>query len=69
MQRVIATPILELAEKMKLVTHRQDYQVRAVKTGDDEVGSLIDGFNNMLTQINSHDRELSRNSENAPIDL
>ncbi len=69
LQRVIATPILDLAEKMKMVTHRKDYTVRAKKLGDDEVGSLIDGFNDMLEQITNHDRELTKTQERLEVQV
>ena len=57
-RRVISRPILELAESMKLVSHRKNYSIRAEKTANDEVGILIDGFNQMLDEISQHQREL-----------
>ena len=42
---------------MDRVTQNRDYSVRAVKTTEDEVGILIDGFNDMLSGI--HDRDVA----------
>ena len=58
LQRLISTPILELAWTMKLVTGSRDYSIRAGKHSEDEVGVMIDGFNQMLEQIQSRDIEL-----------
>ena len=58
LQRVISVPITQLAETAKDVSACKDYSIRAVKRGHDEVGLLIDGFNEMLAQIQSRDAEL-----------
>jgi signal transduction histidine kinase/DNA-binding response OmpR family regulator/HPt (histidine-containing phosphotransfer) domain-containing protein len=58
LQRVISAPILALAELMRRVTRDGDYSLRARRAGRDEVGSLIDGFNNMLAQISERDSRL-----------
>lgn len=51
LQKSITQPVLELAEVAHAISSRNDYSVRATKHGDDEVGSLTDAFNHMLTQI------------------
>lgn len=51
LQRSIADPILELAGTARAISDDQDYSVRAVKAGADELGQLTDSFNYMLTQI------------------
>ena len=58
LQRIISAPILALAELMRRVTRDGDYSLRARRGGADEVGSLIDGFNNMLAQISERDKRL-----------
>jgi signal transduction histidine kinase/DNA-binding response OmpR family regulator len=55
---LIAGPIRQLATLERRVTELKDYTVRATKRGNDEVGALIDGFNEMLEQIELRDREL-----------
>src|ERR1700691_3193602 len=58
LQRPISNPILELAWTTKMVTSSRDYSIRAGKHSEDEVGVLIDGFNEMLGQIQKRDIEL-----------
>lgn len=58
LQKSISKPILALGKTAKLISDKKDYSVRAVKTGNDEVGSLTDAFNNMLVQIGDQNRTL-----------
>ncbi len=58
LERVISEPILHLAVTAKVVSAEKNYAVRAVKRGEDELGRLIDGFNEMLSQIQDRDQEL-----------
>jgi len=58
LQPIVSTPILELARTAREVSARQDYTLRAVKQGNDELGELIDGFNEMLAQIQRRDAAL-----------
>ncbi len=58
LQKRISAPIVELSRTAREITQRKDYTVRAVKQGDDEIGQLADGFNEMLAQIQTHDSAL-----------
>jgi len=58
LQRVISGPILKLSDTARTVSEKKDYDVRAQKESEDEVGVLIDSFNEMLTQIQKRDMEL-----------
>ncbi|MEK6304131.1 MAG: PAS domain S-box protein [Acidobacteriota bacterium] len=58
LQRTISGPISHLAKTVRAVSLEKDYNIRAVKTSRDELGMLIDGFNEMLTQIQERDVEL-----------
>jgi len=58
LQRFVSDPILGLARIAKKVTQEKDYSVRGIKHGDDEVGTLIDGFNDMLVEIQKRDTAL-----------
>lgn len=57
-QRAISRPILRLLEVEKRVSREKDYTLRAEKEGNDEVGMLIDGFNEMLSEIRVRDAEI-----------
>lgn len=54
----ISAPLLDLTGKMRRVSNEKDYQVRALKYSQDEVGELIEGFNDMLEQIQDRDLAL-----------
>jgi len=62
LQKRISAPILALAESAKAVSDRNDYSVRAIKLGGDELGLLTDTFNQMLARIDEQNRKL-RDSE------
>jgi signal transduction histidine kinase len=54
----ISGPLSHLAQVVGTVTTQKNYAVRAAKQGNDELGSLIDGFNAMLSQIQIQDGAL-----------
>jgi PAS domain S-box-containing protein len=58
LQRTISEPILALKQTAKAVSEKHDYSVRAIKSGNDEVGALTDAFNQMLTQIQQQNTEI-----------
>ena len=55
LQRFITRPIGHLAETARLVAEERNFSVRAVRFGRDDVGVLIDAFNEMLAQIQKRD--------------
>ena len=55
---LITQPILHLAEIAGRVSTQKDYALRAVANGHDEVGRLVDAFNQMLTGIQERDAAL-----------
>jgi two-component system sensor histidine kinase/response regulator len=63
LQTVISKPIVALENLMGRVTKDEDYSLRAQKTGNDEVGNLIDGFNMMLARISERDQHLKEGRE------
>ena len=44
---------------------KKDYKVRVNKHGEDEIGQLVDTFNDMLAQIQARDAELTVAKEEA----
>ncbi len=56
---MITRPISHLSAVAGQVALDRNYSVRAVKEADDEIGRLIDGFNEMLAQIQARDGELA----------
>ncbi len=56
--RLITEPILQLAGTATRVTAQENYTLRAVAIGRDEVGTLIGAFNQMLERIQERDTAL-----------
>lgn len=59
LQSLITNPIMKLLSTMKSVSQEKDYALRATKDNEDETGILIDGFNEMLAEIQKRDAELT----------
>lgn len=66
-QHLISRPILHLAKTMETVSESQDYSTRARKYGNNELGHLTDGFNDMLAQMQAHEMELRRARDEVEI--
>ncbi|GEM_PF-1138552 len=60
LQALISRPVLHLAETARQVSGGKNYSLRAAKEGGDELGELIDAFNDMLTQIQFRDSALQK---------
>jgi signal transduction histidine kinase len=58
LQRVISEPTLHLAETARFVSEHEDYSVRVVRRGKDELGNLFEAFNVMLAAIQKRDADL-----------
>jgi len=58
LQRAISEPIRHLASTTLRVSVEKDYSLRVAKGSEDELGVLIDGFNQMLAQIQERDAAL-----------
>jgi two-component system sensor histidine kinase EvgS len=63
LQRVVSAPILSLTRIARKVSEEKDFSVRAEKLANDEIGVLIDGFNDMLAAIQSRDEKLQEYRE------
>lgn len=57
-QRAITRPIHRLLRAEKRVSKEKDYTLRVEKEANDEIGLLIDGFNEMLAEIRARDAEI-----------
>lgn len=60
LQRVITRPIFDLAETARAVATEKNYSVRVAKYGRDELGQLVDTFNDMLGEIQDRDSRLQK---------
>lgn len=64
LQGLISIPVMRLADTIKKVTREKDYSLRTEKSSADEIGSLIDGFNEMLSEIEERDETLRQHQDN-----
>lgn len=55
LQRVVSAPLAALAEATATVSRTRDYCLRVPARHPDEIGQLIDSFNDMLSQIQMRD--------------
>jgi signal transduction histidine kinase len=62
LQRVVSDPVKNLAETAGRVSAENNYTIRAAKQNDDELGLLVDRFNEMMEQISIRD-EMLRNDQ------
>ena len=58
LQKLIADPLLRLAHVAKGVSKENDYSARVARGGSDELGVLIDAFNQMLEKVEGRDAYL-----------
>ncbi|NKB50004.1 MAG: HAMP domain-containing protein [Alphaproteobacteria bacterium] len=65
LQRQVTGPIHGLLTTMQSVSRNRNYGLRAAKYGNDELGSLVDGFNHMLAETEAHKRELNTARQEA----
>jgi signal transduction histidine kinase/ActR/RegA family two-component response regulator len=69
LQRVITDPIERLVGVINRVTRDKDYAARCEPAGTDEIGTLIEGFNRMLGQMQSRSQEASAHSSRLEIEV
>ena len=60
LQRVVSEPILKLARTARAVATEKNYAMRVEAQSQDELGQLINGFNEMLTEIQNRDAALQK---------
>ncbi len=60
LQKAILVPLSNLTLVATRISQNKDYSLRASTHSLDEIGTLIDGFNTMLQEIQDRDKELER---------
>lgn len=63
LQSFIAAPMNKLVKLVGYVARNRRYHKRVVATGNDELGTLINGVNSMLDTIEEHENQLHSHSE------
>lgn len=59
-KRLITRPIHQLEELSRQVTREENYSLRAARGNHDEIGSLAEAFNTMLSRIEAREQQLKR---------
>ncbi len=57
---LIASPISKLVDVVKMVSKTKDYSLKATKENNDEVGVLVDAFNDLLITVKTQNKTLTR---------
>jgi signal transduction histidine kinase len=57
-QKLISDPILYLSKTIKNISENVDLSIRANYEGDDELGTVFSGFNEMISQIAIREKKL-----------
>ena len=63
MQRIISHPIMRITKAAQRISTGEDYNLRVENVGQDEIGALVQSFNNMLGQIRIREDELHKHRE------
>ena len=59
-KRLITQPIYQLEELSRQVTREENYALRAAPGNQDEIGSLAEAFNTMLSRMEAREQQLKR---------
>ena len=60
MQRSVSGPINQLSDAARNIARTKDYTIQALKENDDELGALVDVFNEMVGEIKLNSDERAR---------
>lgn len=63
LKRLLEKPVLQLMATAQQVTQERNYRKRIIHDRKDEVGTLLDAFNNMMNVIEDRDKQLLEHSE------
>ena len=63
LQPYITQPIFKLLDVVSQISKQHDYSVRVPQQGNDELGQLINAFNEMLSQIQARDNLLDKHAK------
>ena len=64
-KRLITRPIRKLEELSRQVTREENYALRSARGNQDEIGSLADAFNTMLSRMEAREQQLKRARDDA----
>ncbi len=65
LQKIVSSPLIRLTDTMKEITDSRQYNYRITEKRNDEIGTLMESFNNLLSQIHKTNEALVLAKENA----
>ncbi len=65
LQMIISGPLISLAQTVTTVSREKNYSLRVDVTSNDETGQLTNSFNEMLTTIQEHEKNLVKSVNEA----
>lgn len=63
LQNFITTPLLLLKDTARQITKNKDYSLRATKESHDEIGDMVDTFNEMLSTLQKQNKTILDDAE------
>ncbi len=69
LRRSITDPIGRLVSATREIARFRQYSLRVAKHGDDELGTLIDDFNEMVNQIQARDLQLQQHRDRLELEV
>jgi len=67
LQNFITTPLLLLKNTARQVTKNKDYTLRASKESHDEIGDMVDTFNEMLSTLQDQNKTIINDAESLEL--
>lgn len=58
--RLISSPIKQLMDTVKTISDTKNYALRAVKVNNDELGVLVEAFNDLIATVETQNESLTR---------
>jgi signal transduction histidine kinase/ActR/RegA family two-component response regulator len=69
LQRALTEPILQMAQVARDVMVHRNFSLRAPKTSSDEVGQLVEAFNDMLTEVEARTTALEETNRHLSVEM
>jgi signal transduction histidine kinase/ActR/RegA family two-component response regulator len=69
LQRAVTEPILRVAQVARDVMVQRDFSLRAPRTSSDEVGQLVDAFNDMLAEVAARTQALEQSNHHLSVEM
>ena len=69
LQRAVTEPILQVAQVARDVMVHRNFSLRAPKTSSDEVGQLVDAFNDMLAEVEARTTALEETNHHLSVEM